>query len=94
MVPYMEEVQLVEDADNPKGQLQELAQGRWKTTPRYRVISEEGPSHKREYTVDVRLQDHIVGTGSGPNKREAQMAAAKAALEIVDSLKELTVECE
>jgi len=94
IVPYMEEVDLIEDADNPKGQLQELAQGRWKTTPRYRVISEEGPSHKREYTVDVRLQDYIVGTGAGPNKREAQMAAAKAALEIVEAMTELPEEEE
>ncbi len=92
MIPYIQEVEMIQDGDNPKGQLQELAQGRWKTTPRYRVISEEGPSHKRCYTVEVRLQDQVLGTGIGSNKREAQMRAAQGALEVVEQIQDLPEE--
>ncbi len=69
--------QRVKDA---KSLLQELAQGRLGVTPRYQVISEEGPAHERLYTVQALLGDIVIGGGQGRNKREAEQAAATAAL--------------
>lgn len=69
----------VEQENNPKGRLQELAQQHWKLTPKYRVVQELGPSHDKTYEVEVRVRGERVGSGRGGNKRAAEMAAAKAA---------------
>jgi ribonuclease-3 len=69
--------QRVKDA---KSLLQELAQGRLGVTPRYQVTSEEGPAHERVFTVRALLGDVVIGGGQGRNKREAEQAAAAAAL--------------
>jgi ribonuclease-3 len=63
-----------------KSLLQELAQGRLGVTPRYRVAVEAGPPHERTFEVEVLLGELVVGRGSGHNKREAERAAAAAAL--------------
>lgn len=69
--------QRVKDA---KSLLQELAQGRLSITPRYEVVSEEGPAHERRFTVHALLGDVVIGVGQGRAKREAEQAAASAAL--------------
>jgi selenide,water dikinase len=63
-----------------KSLLQELAQGQLSVTPRYEVVSEEGPAHERVFTVRALLGEVVVGTGQGRNKREAEQSAAAAAL--------------
>jgi ribonuclease-3 len=63
-----------------KSLLQELAQGRLSVTPRYEVISQEGPAHERLFSVRALLGDVIIGSGQGRSKREAEQAAASAAL--------------
>ena len=50
---------------NPKGRLQELVQLKWKQTPSYAVVNEDGPSHDRRYTVHVIVDQSVMGTGSG-----------------------------
>lgn len=67
-------------SENPKGRLQEWSQARGTGNPRYVVISEQGPPHRRTYAVEVRLQDETVATGHGPNKRDAESHAAAEAL--------------
>jgi ribonuclease-3 len=89
VIPYFERLHPSHALDNPKGHLQEIAQGRWKTTPRYRVVAEDGPCHGREFTVEVSLMNQVMGQGTGRNKREAQMAAARAALDRVEALQEI-----
>jgi ribonuclease-3 len=68
--------------ENPKGRLQEWAQGQGAGNPRYVVVHEEGPPHQRQYTVEARLQDKVIGVGRGSNKRDAETAAAAKALTI------------
>jgi selenide, water dikinase len=63
-----------------KSLLQELAQARLGVTPRYQVVSEEGPSHARLFNVQALLGDVVIGAGQGLAKREAEQAAARAAL--------------
>ncbi len=67
--------------DNPKGQLQALAQKRWKINPNYRIVNQEGPAHARIFTVEVSIAGKVSGTGQGHCKREAQQSAARQALQ-------------
>lgn len=70
-----------QEQDNPKGALQELVQSRWKTVPKYRVVSERGPSHDRRYTAKVYILEEEFGSGTGSTKRMAEMEAARNTLE-------------
>jgi ribonuclease-3 len=63
-----------------KSQLQELAQGRLRRTPRYATVAERGPDHAKEFTVRVTIAGTEYGQGSGPNKQTAAQAAAQEAL--------------
>jgi ribonuclease-3 len=64
-----------------KSLLQELAQAREGITPSYRLVSQEGPSHNREFTVEVLLGERVIGRGQGRNKQAAEQEAAHAALD-------------
>src|SRR5262249_51230643 len=63
-----------------KSRLQELAQGALALTPRYQLLEESGPSHDRTFVVQALIGDVVVGSGTGKNKRQAEQAAAQAAL--------------
>ena len=68
-------------SDNPKGQLQVIAQRQWKGNPQYHVIRQDGPSHSKTFTVRVMVGGNNVGQGRGLTKREAEQQAAQNALE-------------
>ena len=66
---------------NPKGRLQEKVQsviGPDKIE--YVVVKQEGPSHRRHFTVAVRLAGQKHGVGNGSSKKEAEEEAARKAL--------------
>ncbi len=63
-----------------KSLLQELAQAHDGITPSYRLVSQEGPSHDREFTVEVMLGQQVAGRGQGRNKQAAEQEAALVAL--------------
>lgn len=63
-----------------KSLFQELAQAYEGITPSYRLVRQEGPSHNREFTVEVLVGDEVAGTGQGRNKQTAEQEAALAAL--------------
>lgn len=69
---------------NPKGRLQEVVQERKLDQPVYEIVSEDGPDHARVFTVEVFVNDNLVGTGTGRSKREAQQVAARQALIAID----------
>jgi ribonuclease-3 len=64
-----------------KTQLQELAQSRLRSTPRYRVVAEHGPDHSKIFEVETDLRGEVVGRGAGRSKKDAEQAAAKLALD-------------
>jgi ribonuclease-3 len=70
-------------SEDPKSLLQELLQGQGRPLPAYSVVSEEGPSHQRQFRVECRLDDASATTGEGPSKKAAQQAAAREALRLV-----------
>jgi ribonuclease III len=63
-----------------KSLFQELAQAHDSITPSYRLVNQEGPSHDREFTVEVMLGEQVVGRGQGRNKQAAEQEAAHVAL--------------
>ena len=65
---------------DPKSRLQEIVQGQVGATPSYRVLSEEGPDHEKEFTMGVYVDDKLIGKGTGPSKQAAQVSAATDAL--------------
>ena len=64
-----------------KSQLQEVVQAKHKLAPAYRVVGVRGPDHDRDFTVEVSVDGDVIGSGRGKSKRQAEMAAAQAALE-------------
>jgi ribonuclease-3 len=82
--PLGERLAVSEDAENPKGRLQELVQpDHGNVALRYAVTTTTGPKHARVYEVDVFLNDQKLGTGSGPSKKVAEEAAARVALTVL-----------
>jgi ribonuclease-3 len=70
-----------EDAgDDPKSRLQEILQAEGRPVPRYVVVAEEGPSHRRRFRVECRLDDGLVTSGEGTSKKAAQQEAAREAM--------------
>ncbi len=79
--PLAAHLALSEDAENPKGRLQELVQPvHGNTAIRYEVENTSGPRHAREYEVSVFLHDRKLGTGRGSSKKVAEEIAARDAL--------------
>jgi len=70
-----------EPQQNSKAVLQDLCQKKFQKAPTYRILQEHGPDHKKQFLVAVYMDDNEMGTGSGPSKKDAQQAAATAALQ-------------
>ena len=64
-----------------KSALQERVQLKLEQTLTYELIDESGPDHLKSFTVEVRLNDKAVGSGTGTTKKEAEQRAAESALE-------------
>lgn len=64
-----------------KTELQELVQRQPDQELTYRMAGESGPDHDKTFAAEVLLNGAVVGQGSGHSKKEAEQAAAAAALE-------------
>lgn len=71
---------ILPNLSNPKGELQEFLQSRSPEPPRYTVTASSGPDHDRHFECAVTHDGRELGRGTGKSKREAQSAAALAAL--------------
>ena len=63
-----------------KSQLQEYVQTDKKSLV-YIITDEQGPSHDKRFTAEVRIDDIIYGKGTANSKKGAEQEAAKDALE-------------
>ncbi|MEA4960112.1 Ribonuclease 3 [bioreactor metagenome] len=63
-----------------KSFLQEHVQKNNLGTIEYRLLSEKGPDHSKEFQIALYLDDKPVGQGVGKSKKDAQQSAAKAAM--------------
>jgi ribonuclease III len=66
---------------DPKSDLQERVQARGMPAPTYRIVSVRGAAHDQVFLVEVVLDERAIGQGEGKSKRQAEHAAARAALE-------------
>lgn len=79
-------IHLLKDVENKvlffdaKTHLQEIVQGEGSETLSYVLIKEEGPDHQKEFTVEARLGDKVIGMGKGRSKKTAQQHAAYQAI--------------
>jgi ribonuclease-3 len=69
-----------DDARDPKTALQEWAQARAMTPPRYVVVDRSGPDHAPVFTIRVALDSGVDETAQAGTKRQAEQAAAQALL--------------
>lgn len=78
VIPIIENKE-IDFFDDYKSVLQELVQTD-KRSLEYVVINEEGPAHNKTFTVEVKIDDVIYGSGIAHSKKEAEQEAAKDAL--------------
>lgn len=62
-----------------KTKLQEYVQSDSRKSVRYVLVKEEGPANAPTFTVNVLMDDLILGTGVGSSKKHAEQAAAQDA---------------
>lgn len=76
--------QVIDDGSwkDPKSRFQEYAQETYSETPRYELISAEGPDHDKEFVMAVFVGDREVAKGTGNSKQKAQQDAAEKAIEV------------
>lgn len=60
--------------------LQEMVQSSNEGTLHYEVIKEIGPDHDKQFVVEARIDDKVIGQGSGRTKKAAEQKAAYEAL--------------
>lgn len=78
IVPYVENPKIVFFSDY-KSALQEFVQTEQRSLS-YEVIDEQGPSHNKSFTVNVKIDDIVYGVGTAGSKKEAEQEAAHDAL--------------
>ena len=68
-----------------KTKIQEVTQSKYKVTPVYEVIEEEGPDHDKRFTVVVKINGKEIGKGFGTSKQKAEEDAAKSGIEYIEN---------
>lgn len=79
--PLLDQAMTDAPLNDPKSELQEWLAAQHRAVPTYELIAEEGPAHERRFTVSVNLNGEQIATGEGRSKKAAQQAAARAALQ-------------
>ena len=74
-----------------KSALQERLQAAGGPGPEYAVVEVQGPDHRRNFRVELRIGGHAITTGEGHTIKLAQQEAARFALESPDDLITTTV---
>lgn len=92
LIPELERMDLGARAALPitdfKSALQEKLQAKGCPQPAYVLVKEEGPEHRKSFTVEVRLRapgspgrPELVGRATGSTKKRAEQEAARQVLE-------------
>lgn len=71
-------------ARDAKTQLHELVQGVLHDRPSYHLLKEEGPSHAREFLIEVRIDGKACGKAWGTRRKSAEQGAAAHALQAIE----------
>lgn len=63
-----------------KTRLQEVSQSKFRTIPKYKLVKESGPDHRKIFEVNLFIANDLYGVGKGHSKKLAEQNAAKDAL--------------
>jgi ribonuclease-3 len=85
IISHLDDVMKNKLYKDPKSLFQEIIQEKFRITPGYEVLSEEGPDHAKIFTVGVYCGDKLMAKGSGLSKQEAEVEAARNALQDLNS---------
>jgi len=85
ITPTLNEILETKSYKDYKSKLQELIQEKLKITPTYKVLEESGPAHRKLFKIGVYFKDKLIAEGSGFSKQEAEMEAARKALENIEA---------
>jgi len=66
---------------DPKSEYQEVMQEKFRETPKYELIEEDGPDHDKKFVCGVKIAGEIKATGTGRSKSQAEQDAAQNALD-------------
>jgi ribonuclease-3 len=70
---------------DPKTLLQEFLQGDSRPLPKYEILTESGPPHRREFVVRCSLNDaEAVAEARGASRRQAEQRAAESMLQKIN----------
>ncbi|MCF8240013.1 MAG: ribonuclease III [Melioribacteraceae bacterium] len=86
MIPINLDELIFPEDKNYKGKLLELAHLNKMGNPIYNMISEEGPDHRKWFTIEVMINNKKMGTGQGKNKKIAEQKAAQKAFSKLSNL--------
>jgi ribonuclease-3 len=69
---------------DPKTQFQEKSQELFNITPKYKLLEETGPDHKKNFIVGLYIDTKLISKGKGSSKQEAEIDAATLGLKKED----------
>lgn len=84
LAPALARMQAAADLRDPKTILQEYCQAGKQPLPVYHITDQRGKPHDRTFTAEVFLMGRVCGKGAGKSKKEAEQAAAEAAIAHLD----------
>lgn len=79
---YTNEKEILYD-DNFKDLLIRFCQFKKLNPPEFITVKEEGPSHKKMFTIHVKMYDKIYGKGVANKKKKAEQTASQQAVKIL-----------
>ncbi|OQA51964.1 MAG: Ribonuclease 3 [candidate division WS2 bacterium ADurb.Bin280] len=79
---YLDDILENELFIDPKSKFQEIVQEKYKQTPKYQTISQEGPDHDKKFVCGVYIFEKLIAKGSGKSKNLAEQEAASEALKL------------
>jgi len=71
-----------------KTALQEITQARFGCIPEYRLVKAFGPDHKKEFEMEIYIDDKLYGKAIDKSKKLAQQKVAKIAIDKLKSKKD------
>lgn len=87
ILPYIKEKSILASREHSthdfKTTLQEIIQKNRQETLTYRIKSESGPDHDKEFSIELLINSNIISVGNGHSKKEAEQDAARQALELM-----------
>lgn len=83
LFPLLEKFKKEQSYIGPKTRFQELAQAKHSITPRYTLISDEGPDHSKVFTMAAMLGEKCIAEGKGNSKQKAESDAAEKAYQVL-----------